>query len=258
MYPHYNQVAPSPKLSDIKPTQFLRQYIDQLQRVDDHNRPADLRRPVDLDKMLGDMNDDIPRQGYIPRRDYGPKENVPAQVGDINSNKVGSGARYNAGKPDLSLIPAIYLFEFAHRSPYYDVPQHDGKAILNRAFRELHAFQMREGDKSSDFERLRDTFCTLDNGSLIEDTARVFEYGRRKYAAWNWAKGQAWSVPIASALRHMLAILRGEETDPESGLPHRAHAACNVVMLMWFLTAYPEGDDRFVPPVPVSAEGVSK
>ena len=31
---------------------------------------------------------------------------------------------------------------------------------------------------------------------LLNDAARVFEYGTRKYAPWNWAKGMTWSSVI--------------------------------------------------------------
>jgi hypothetical protein len=51
-------------------------------------------------------------------------------IGDVNSKERGSGARYNTGKPDWSLLP-------------------------------MH---------------------------LLEGTVRVWMYGARKYAAWNWAK----------------------------------------------------------------------
>lgn len=80
--------------------------------------------------------------------------------------------------------------------------------------------------------------CTL------EDEARVWMYGKAKYAAWNWAKGMDWSVPFACLQRHMAAWQRGEENDPESGLPHLAHAMCNLRMLTLFSRTYPEGDDR--------------
>lgn len=80
--------------------------------------------------------------------------------------------------------------------------------------------------------------CTL------EDEAKVWAYGKQKYAAWNWAKGMAWSVPLACLLRHMAAWQRGEENDPESGLPHLAHAMCNLRMLTLYSKTYPEGDDR--------------
>jgi len=80
--------------------------------------------------------------------------------------------------------------------------------------------------------------CTL------EDEARVWDYGRKKYASWNWAKGMSWSVPLACALRHLAAFQRGEDLDPESGLPHLAHAMCNLRMLTLYSRTYKEGDDR--------------
>lgn len=79
---------------------------------------------------------------------------------------------------------------------------------------------------------------------LLEGEARVWDYGRRKYAPWNWAKGMPWSVPFACAMRHLAAWQRGEELDPESGFPHLDHIACNIRMLQLFARTYPEGDDR--------------
>lgn len=77
-----------------------------------------------------------------------------------------------------------------------------------------------------------------------EDEARVWMYGKNKYAAWNWAKGMDWSVPFACLMRHMAAWQMGEENDAESGLPHLAHAMCNLRMLTLFAKTYPAGDDR--------------
>jgi Domain of unknown function (DUF5664) len=78
----------------------------------------------------------------------------------------------------------------------------------------------------------------------LEDEARVWEYGARKYAKNNWMKGQAWSVPLACALRHLAAWQSGETVDAESGVSHLAHAICNLRMLTLYATTYPEGDDR--------------
>ena len=107
-------------------------------------------------------------------------------IGDVNSKEKGSGARYNTGKADLSLIPLVTL----------------------------------------------------------EEEAKVWEYGKAKYAAWNWAKGMNWSVPYACALLHLSAWQRGEEIDPESGQSHLAHVMCNIRMLMLYSKTYKEGDDR--------------
>ena len=107
-------------------------------------------------------------------------------VGDVNSNAKGSGARYNEGKPDYSMIP----------------------------------------------------LCTM------EDEIKVWMYGAKKYAAWNWCKGMDWNVPFACMMRHMAAWQRGEENDPETGLPHLAHAMCNLRMLTLYSKTYKEGDHR--------------
>ena len=37
---------------------------------------------------------------------------------------------------------------------------------------------------------------------------------------------------IAAALRHVNAYNGGEDCDPESGVSHIAHAACNLLMLI--------------------------
>ena len=80
--------------------------------------------------------------------------------------------------------------------------------------------------------------CTL------EEEARVWMHGKKKYAAWNWVKGMPWSVPLGCALRHLAAWQKGEDIDPESGQPHLAHVMCNIRMLMLYSKTYKEGDDR--------------
>lgn len=75
------------------------------------------------------------------------------------------------------------------------------------------------------------------------DAARVFDYGRQKYAEWNWAKGMPWSAVLGSLLRHLEALQRGEEYDPESGLPHIGHVMCNALMLATYRYTYPSGND---------------
>lgn len=78
----------------------------------------------------------------------------------------------------------------------------------------------------------------------FKSAARVFSYGEKKYAKYNWMKGMAWSIPIACIGRHALAIIEGEELDAESGEPHAGHIACNIIMLLHFIDYYEEGDDR--------------
>jgi hypothetical protein len=77
----------------------------------------------------------------------------------------------------------------------------------------------------------------------LESAAQVFEYGAQKYASWNWAKGMPWSAVVGCLMRHLSAIQRGEDLDPESGLPHVGHLMCNALMLATFRETYPEGND---------------
>lgn len=80
--------------------------------------------------------------------------------------------------------------------------------------------------------------------SMTLAVASVLGYGAKKYAPRNWERGMKWSVPYDSMMRHLLAWQKGEDTDPESGLPHLHHAACNIAMLVEFMETYKEGDDR--------------
>lgn len=45
-------------------------------------------------------------------------------------------------------------------------------------------------------------------------------------------------------MRHLWAWWRGEDTDPESGLSHAAHAAWGCFALLEYARTHPELDDR--------------
>lgn len=150
-------------------------------------------------------------------------------IGDITSQARGSGARFNDGKPDLALIPLMML---ANSTANKKQPK-----LATGALYSIGAFQATQSSSE-----LWQALAMLGHDGW-EECARVFSYGREKYAAWNWAKGMAWSVPLACAARHLLAMIKGEEIDPESGLPHRGHVFCNVVMLLQYQDTYPEGND---------------
>lgn len=72
----------------------------------------------------------------------------------------------------------------------------------------------------------------------IEQEAQVLLFGAKKYGRDNWKKGMAPHRLYDAALRHILAYADGETTDPESGLPHLAHARCN----LGFLLHYAKGE----------------
>lgn len=81
----------------------------------------------------------------------------------------------------------------------------------------------------------------------MEGTAAILTFGAKKYAAHNWRKGMLWSRAIGSLMRHLFAYLRGEDLDPESGLPHIDHIACNVMFLQEYYRTSKHLDDRYKP-----------
>lgn len=74
--------------------------------------------------------------------------------------------------------------------------------------------------------------------------AEVLTFGAGKYGDRNWEQGIKHGRLYAAAQRHLLAYQSGEDLDPESGLPHIAHAACNLAMLTELTTTRPDLDDR--------------
>lgn len=61
----------------------------------------------------------------------------------------------------------------------------------------------------------------------------VLEYGTRKYTEKSWpliTEGR--KRFLASALRHINAYMRDEMNDPESNLPHLAHAITNLLFVL--------------------------
>lgn len=73
---------------------------------------------------------------------------------------------------------------------------------------------------------------TLVPPSLIWAVTAIREYGCQKYHdPDNWRKVEPQRYRDA-LYRHWLAYLEGEVNDPESGLPHIWHVACNVAFLV--------------------------
>ena len=93
----------------------------------------------------------------------------------------------------------------------------------------------------------------------LRSMSEVLRHGVGKYAADNWRKGLSTSRLLGAALRHLLAYQGGEVLDPESGLPHLAHAACCIQFLHWTHEHKPEMQDLWhhTRPASSSAEGPS-
>jgi hypothetical protein len=66
---------------------------------------------------------------------------------------------------------------------------------------------------------------------VLQEDALVLNYGEFKYDRDNWRKGMEWHEMFGSTMRHIIKWWLGEDNDPESGLPHLAHARINLLIL---------------------------
>lgn len=78
----------------------------------------------------------------------------------------------------------------------------------------------------------------------LHELAKVYSGGAVKYTDRNWEKGIKWGRIFAAIMRHLWAFWRGEDTDPESGLHHAAHAAWGCFALIEYSRTHQELDDR--------------
>lgn len=80
---------------------------------------------------------------------------------------------------------------------------------------------------------------------LLAGAARVQTAGSIKYNAYNWACGMRWSVCVGCIFRHLFKwwYLR-KNIDKETGEHHLSLALLNILYLLHFTQAFPEGDDR--------------
>ena len=67
----------------------------------------------------------------------------------------------------------------------------------------------------------------------LRSTVDVLTFGAKKYDADNWRKVPDGKRRYFDAMqRHLWAWQEGELKDPESGLPHLAHAMCCLMFLL--------------------------
>lgn len=67
----------------------------------------------------------------------------------------------------------------------------------------------------------------------LEQVSSILTFGAEKYTDNSWR-----TIPngdsryLAALLRHLTAHAKGEGVDPESGMSHLAHAACNALFIL--------------------------
>ncbi len=78
----------------------------------------------------------------------------------------------------------------------------------------------------------------------LEEVARVYGLGAKKYDDDNWLLGYAWRLSAGALLRHVARFMCGEDRDPETGCLHLAHAAWHCLTLLTFALRGLGTDDR--------------
>lgn len=101
-------------------------------------------------------------------------------------------------------------------------------------------FDPKHGRKD-DLGKIRYDLLPPDALKLI---AGVLTYGANKYSARNWEKGMAWGRCYRALLGHLNDWHAGETYDPETEMPHLAHAACCIMFLMSYEARGIGDDDR--------------
>lgn len=112
-----------------------------------------------------------------------------------------------------------------------------------RAQRNSDTFNPNVGNKF-DQEKLQ---VELLDPLALEGLAAVLTFGAKKYAAHNWRNGISYTRLLGALFRHGFALLRGEDTDKESGLPHIDHLGCCWMFLSNNMKTRPDLDDRWKP-----------
>lgn len=87
--------------------------------------------------------------------------------------------------------------------------------------------------------------------TFTEGVARVLGHGASKYARGNWMRGMSFAEVLSSMERHLNALKRGEDIDPDFGEGHIFHLACGAMFLAEFLHGeraeeYEVFDDRIM------------
>ena len=76
------------------------------------------------------------------------------------------------------------------------------------------------------------------------ELATHFGVGAKKYSAFNWTRGYAWSLSYSALQRHLNQFWGGEDRDKETGSKHIIAAMWHCFVLAYFMDHNTIKDDR--------------
>lgn len=88
-------------------------------------------------------------------------------------------------------------------------------------------------NKDQKFGDLKPRYSLLPYAQL-EEVVKVLTYGAKKYSDSGWKELETGLDQFFSTtMEYLIAWKKGEKLNPKSELPYLAHAACNILFLMW-------------------------
>lgn len=144
--------------------------------------------------------------------------------------------KFDQGKPQLGMVPYELVKVWTNLNSSTMVEVRYAVEALSRLGNGLERNLVNLALKSSAVFIIR-SFPDRDDGykDALVATSRAMELGKVKYGRNNWQIGMQWSRLVDAAMRHLIAFLVGEVTDPESGADHRGHALFCVSALLHYL-----------------------
>jgi hypothetical protein len=111
----------------------------------------------------------------------------------------------------------------------------EAQSAMNQAYLKLKATQNKSKDSTNpkDLIGIKKDNIHLVPPEAIRGISKAMQYGADKYGAYNWRdKKIQYLIYLDATLRHTLALLDGEDLDPDSGLPHIYHIGANAAILI--------------------------
>lgn len=113
--------------------------------------------------------------------------------------------------------------------------------MLLEEFSEFNVSCVKEGGRKDDLDKLR---YDLIPPYALEELARVYTIGAKKYGDRNWEKGMRWGRIFRALLSHAWKWFRGEKHDQEDGQHHLSSVAWCAFSLMEYERRGLGEDDR--------------
>lgn len=137
------------------------------------------------------------------------------------------------GGPVFGGVARTEELGWQNHGPALDRPVACGKPTEEFTGQNSGPLSHQEGGKKHDTGKPMAGLMMQDFAKALAAVADVTTYGARKYTPSGWVNVPDANRRYTDALyRHLLAYAAGETHDAESGLPHIAHAAWNVLALL--------------------------